>query len=273
MAAQLMYITRSRRWGDILTIGDERIWSESDYQALAPRHASWKNRSIFQGLRSLWHLFSGDGSLQELRRAATTTSALARELQKILYTEHPLEIMYRRSLNLHGEFPWRAYAVRVLRRLSLLNKNKIPRTILLSYLRLMCNALPTSRRMGNLIKPCVFGCGTAEGDVIRHYSQCEFLRTAFLPILGPLSPLWPIRPGFRLLMVLQQLESDDLRLTALAITDVFFSVYLHCRAQPPHGQNLADQLRSRLLRLQEWAPRLRRAFLQVRMNAGLGLLH
>ncbi len=145
-------------------------------------------------------------------------------------------------------------------------KLKLPATIFWSFLRVWCNALPTSRRFRNCqaVGVCPFGCGAIGGDDIRHFALCPLVFTAFFPIIGGRNS-WPNISSLRSFFHLEPRNCTHEMVLGAAAVDTVVHCFLHFRSSPPMGVEVVrNAFSERLCTLMHWSPRVRSAVVATR---------
>ena len=78
----------------------------------------------------------------------------------------------------------------------------LPCHVVAAYVKSLANAWVTSSRMGGTTKACVFGCGCATGDGIKHLLTCPALFSAAAPYMPAGHDSWPSAPALRQMLLL-----------------------------------------------------------------------
>ena len=192
-ASQIKAIAASKRFPEILLLTDSRIDDDDDEEALLhPPWSRWRTRSISAGLRNLWELTSGSGTLRAIRM--NPRANITADFVYLLLKSHPADTILNRMSNLQPQISTELATFYIHLRLECLSRARVPACLMYSALRCWCNAVPTARRFQGEPACCPFGCGIPQGNDMRHIARCPVIYLAALPLFGP-AEFWPMRAG------------------------------------------------------------------------------
>ncbi len=178
---------------------------------MRPRRPKWHNDAILTGLISNRRFVQSVAPNFDSSPVVDIQSRLFSHLRSIQAS--PWDALFRRRLGRH--FPVENIRCNVVRQHFRNANSLLPPKVVWSALRVVCNGLPTSRRLQEAVLPCRL-CGGDQGDCIEHLIHCGplviFLHAYFPCLSLTLGPVLGVARAF----LNRDLSRDELIATVAA---------------------------------------------------------